>query len=74
LELHEAKENEKFYWRIYTHYGRTDDLITKGLNAGRREVRFFDTLQHAEVHPFFHLTFNTFHFNEFQFDNRLFGL
>lgn len=43
IELHDA--NGQF--RVYTHYGRTDDLTTNP-NAGRRESRYCKTLCDAE--------------------------
>src|SRR5215470_10299822 len=43
IELHAAGAQ----FRVYTHYGRTDDLETKP-NAGVRESRFFTTLVAAE--------------------------
>ena len=27
MEIHEARENGKFYYRVYTTYGKTDDLL-----------------------------------------------
>lgn len=43
IELHEAKSK----YRIYTHYGRTDDLDSNP-NAGVREVRYCSSLAEAE--------------------------
>jgi poly [ADP-ribose] polymerase len=43
VELHTAKNK----FRVYTHYGRTDDLDTNP-NAGARESRYFDSLPEAE--------------------------
>lgn len=43
VELHTAKSK----YRVYTHYGRTDDLDTNP-NAGARESRYFDSLPEAE--------------------------
>jgi len=41
--LHAAKSK----YRVYTHYGRTDDLETQP-NAGARESRYFDSLTDAQ--------------------------
>lgn len=43
IEIHSAKGK----FRVYTHYGRTDDLDTNP-DAGVRECRYFDTLAEAE--------------------------
>lgn len=43
IELHEAKKK----YRVYTHYGRTDDLDSNP-NAGMRESRYVDSLSDAE--------------------------
>ena len=43
VELHAAKEK----YRVYTHYGRTDDLETQP-DAGARESRYFDSLAAAQ--------------------------
>lgn len=43
IELHSAKKK----FRVYTHYGRTDDLESNP-NAGARESRYFDNLSEAE--------------------------
>jgi len=42
VELHAAAKR----FRVYTHYGRTDDLDTNP-NAGARESRYFDSLTDA---------------------------
>jgi poly [ADP-ribose] polymerase len=42
VELHAAKSR----FRVYTHYGRTDDLDTNP-NAGARESRYFNSLTDA---------------------------
>jgi poly [ADP-ribose] polymerase len=47
LELHIGKDKGKQVVRLYTHYGRTDDLV-KNPKAGRRENRFYVTLEQAE--------------------------
>src|SRR5574338_390306 len=44
VELHTAKTK----FRVYTHYGRTDDLETNP-NAGARESRYFGTLAEAQA-------------------------
>lgn len=43
IELHTAKNQ----YRVYTHYGRTDDLESNP-NAGARESRYFDDLYPAQ--------------------------
>lgn len=47
IELHTATYRGQSYYRIYTHYGRTDDLAFKK-NPGARENRFYKTLEEAE--------------------------
>src|SRR4029453_13404707 len=48
LELHEAKgKNGKPTYRLYTHYGRTDDLEHIP-DAGQKECRYFATLGEAQ--------------------------
>ena len=47
LELHIGKDKGKQVVRLYTHYGRTDDLV-KNPKAGKRENRFYSTLEQAE--------------------------
>jgi predicted DNA-binding WGR domain protein len=47
LELHQAKEKGCTFYRLYTHYGRTDDL-EKNPESGQKENRFFDTLAEAQ--------------------------
>lgn len=44
VELHSSKNK----FRVYTHYGRTDDLDTNP-NAGARESRYFDSLPEAQA-------------------------
>lgn len=44
VELHSAKSK----FRVYTHYGRTDDLDSNP-NAGARESRYFDSLPEAQT-------------------------
>ena len=48
LELHEAEDEGKTRFRVFTHYGRTDDLETNP-DAGQKECRYFDTLAEAEA-------------------------
>lgn len=43
IELHSAKNN----FRVFTHYGRTDDLDSNP-NAGVREARYCSSIQEAE--------------------------
>lgn len=43
IELHKTKNK----YRVYTHYGRTDDLDTNP-NAGIRESRYFDDFNSAQ--------------------------
>lgn len=45
IELHSAAGGQ---FRVYTHYGRTDDLDTNS-NAGMRESRYFTDLSQAEA-------------------------
>jgi poly [ADP-ribose] polymerase len=47
LELHQGKHKGKKTFRVFTHYGRTDDLDTNP-DAGRKECRFFGDLADAE--------------------------
>lgn len=48
LELHQAKGLTENAFRVFTHYGRTDDLETNP-DAGAKEVRYFDSLPEAEA-------------------------
>src|SRR3954463_3734304 len=48
LELHRAAEGAAERFRVYTHYGRTDDLETNP-DAGQKECRYFATLGEAEA-------------------------
>jgi poly [ADP-ribose] polymerase len=48
IELHRAKAKGKERFRIFTHYGRTDDLETNP-DAGQKECRYFATLAEAEA-------------------------
>lgn len=45
IELHKDKAGKKF--RVYTHYGRTDDL-EKNPNSGAKECRFAESLAEAD--------------------------
>jgi len=58
MELHEAKEGGKSYYRIYTHYGRTDDIGAGGGGGEQndadaqfefRQCRYLNSLQQANV-------------------------
>jgi poly [ADP-ribose] polymerase len=48
IELHHAKGVTTNAFRVFTHYGRTDDLETNP-NAGAKECRFFDARPEAEA-------------------------
>ena len=48
IELHKASGSSDYPFRVYTHYGRTDDLETNP-NAGTRESRYHGTLGEAEA-------------------------
>jgi poly [ADP-ribose] polymerase len=48
IELHTATLKTKQCFRIFTHYGRTDDLETNP-EAGQKECRYFATLAEAEA-------------------------
>ncbi len=45
IEIHQAAGGN---YRVFTHYGRTDDLETNP-NAGAKECRFFDSLAEAQA-------------------------
>jgi len=45
--MHVYEENGLKKYRLFTHYGRTDDLISKP-ESGRRELRFCSSLAHAK--------------------------
>ena len=47
IELHMAKNGAGLQFRVFTHYGRTDDLETNP-NAGQKECRYFDDLGQAK--------------------------
>jgi poly [ADP-ribose] polymerase len=58
-DIADGKNNNKYYglelhdggssFRVFTHYGRTDDLETKGDHAGVKECRYFSTLNAASA-------------------------
>src|SRR5712664_2731995 len=48
IELHQAAHKGKTLFRVFTHYGRTDDLETNP-DAGQKECRYFGTLAEAEA-------------------------
>ncbi len=48
IELHVAKSNGQDTYRVFTHYGRTDDLETNP-DSGQKENRFFDNLFEAQA-------------------------
>ena len=48
IELHTATAKGKTTYRVFTHYGRTDDLDTNP-DAGQKECRFFDDAGSAQA-------------------------
>ncbi len=48
IELHTATAKGKTLYRVFTHYGRTDDLETNP-DAGQKECRFFDDAGSAQA-------------------------
>jgi poly [ADP-ribose] polymerase len=48
IELHRGEHKGKTCFRVYTHYGRTDDLETNP-DAGQKECRYFDNLVEADA-------------------------
>jgi poly [ADP-ribose] polymerase len=48
LELHSATAKGQAVFRLFTHYGRTDDLETNP-DAGQKECRYFGSLAEAEA-------------------------
>jgi poly [ADP-ribose] polymerase len=48
IELHRAQAKGKQSFRVFTHYGRTDDLETNP-DAGAKECRFFSNPSDAEA-------------------------
>ncbi len=47
IELHSGKGKADYCFRVFTHYGRTDDLENNP-NAGQKECRYFATLAEAQ--------------------------
>jgi predicted DNA-binding WGR domain protein len=48
VEVHSAELKGTAVFRVFTHYGRTDDLDTNP-DAGQKECRFFGTLAEAQA-------------------------
>ena len=48
IELHVGKDNGKDCYRVFTHYGRTDDLESNP-NSGQKENRYYATLIEAQA-------------------------
>ncbi len=48
VEVHSAEVKGQSVFRVFTHYGRTDDLDTNP-DAGQKECRFFGTLAEAQA-------------------------
>lgn len=48
VELHSAQHNGQTAYRVFTHYGRTDDLEVNP-DAGQKECRFFTSLAEARA-------------------------
>jgi poly [ADP-ribose] polymerase 2/3/4 len=48
VELHTAQDGGKPTFRVFTHYGRTDDLDSNP-NAGQKETRYLTSLPAAEA-------------------------
>jgi poly [ADP-ribose] polymerase len=48
IELHSAHQDGRQLFRVFTHYGRTDDLETNS-EAGQKECRFFELLAVADA-------------------------
>jgi poly [ADP-ribose] polymerase len=48
IEIHTASAKGKPTFRVFTHYGRTDDLETNP-NAGQKECRFFPSMDEAQA-------------------------
>lgn len=47
IELHQGQGKAKNRFRVFTHYGRTDDLDTNP-DAGQKECRFFTSREEAD--------------------------
>jgi hypothetical protein len=73
IELHTAEENGRPYFRIYTHYGRTDDLAKKP-DSGQKENRFYNTLAEAEVCALDQMNFTTGRIGHSHVDSPIFRL
>src|SRR5262249_7304333 len=48
IELHRAEAKGSGCFRVFTHYGRTDDLETNP-EAGQKECRYFQTAAEAQA-------------------------
>jgi predicted DNA-binding WGR domain protein len=48
IEVHSGALKGRALFRVFTHYGRTDDLDNDP-DAGAKECRFFDTLAEAQA-------------------------
>ena len=48
LELHGGRQNDADVYRVFTHYGRTDDLETNP-DSGQKEGRYFQSLVEAQA-------------------------
>ena len=48
IELHRAQAGGVTTFRVFTHYGRTDDLETNP-EAGQKECRYFDNAAEADA-------------------------
>src|SRR4051812_24264595 len=48
IEVHSGEGKGDFGFRVFTHYGRTDDLENNP-NAGQKECRYFASLPEAEA-------------------------
>ncbi|MDP6358154.1 MAG: WGR domain-containing protein, partial [Planctomycetota bacterium] len=48
VELHQADENGSTLYRVFTHYGRTDDL-DRNPESGQKECRYYDSLGEAQA-------------------------
>ncbi|MFN7974822.1 MAG: WGR domain-containing protein [Acidobacteriota bacterium] len=48
IELHVCEEKGRSFYRVFTHYGRTDDLETNP-DAGQKESRYFDEAMMASA-------------------------
>ena len=48
MEIHNATEGSRTFWRVFTHYGRTDELEDP-TTSGKRECRYVSNKEQAEV-------------------------